>query len=296
MSTAPGPRRRPIPWRCCARPARCFSSLQAEPFDTVAAILNDAALKTVDAKHKARLAELIQAYTESVSDGVRPAGALNRHVTCGSRRRSPCPPRRRSWRRPLRSPGPSRSSPRGCSVTSSASDFLPSPSASPSNRSNTLTPAISFLSAARAALTTSPAATSLSSTKAKSRRTGSRSAASSGARAAPSALRRQRAEEHLERGDGARDIERAQRLGVQLAEMGQHDLGTEPQRGGAAGMEPCRRIARQLRLGGVEAELRQQRHHVGLGIEEARLFGRPGPMASGAREQCGARAHARTRP
>ena len=35
-------------------------------------------------------------------------------------------------------------------------------------------------------------------------------------------------------------------------------------------MEPGRRVARQLRLGGVEAELGQQRHHVGLGIEEAR--------------------------
>lgn len=45
-----------------------FRSLQSEPFDTVAVILNDAALKDVDAKHKARLAELIQAYTESVSD------------------------------------------------------------------------------------------------------------------------------------------------------------------------------------------------------------------------------------
>jgi transcriptional regulator with XRE-family HTH domain len=45
-----------------------FSSLQSEPFDTVTAILNDAALKDVDAKHKARLAELIQAYTGSVSD------------------------------------------------------------------------------------------------------------------------------------------------------------------------------------------------------------------------------------
>jgi transcriptional regulator with XRE-family HTH domain len=43
-------------------------SLQAEPFDTVDAILNDAALKDVDAKHKARLAQLIQAYTDSVSD------------------------------------------------------------------------------------------------------------------------------------------------------------------------------------------------------------------------------------
>jgi transcriptional regulator with XRE-family HTH domain len=46
-----------------------FGSLQAEPFDTVTAILNDAALKTVDAQHKARLAELIQAYTGSVSEG-----------------------------------------------------------------------------------------------------------------------------------------------------------------------------------------------------------------------------------
>ena len=87
-------------------------------------------------------------------------------------------------------------------------------------------------------------------------------------------LRRQGAEEHLEGGDGARDIERAQRLGVDLAEMGEHDLGAEPQRRGAAGMEPGRRVARQLRLGGVEAELGQQRHHVGLGIEEAGLFGR----------------------
>jgi transcriptional regulator with XRE-family HTH domain len=45
-----------------------FSGLQAEPFETVAAILNDPALKDVDAKHKAKLAELIQAYTASVSD------------------------------------------------------------------------------------------------------------------------------------------------------------------------------------------------------------------------------------
>jgi transcriptional regulator with XRE-family HTH domain len=45
-----------------------FRSLQTEPFETVAAILNDAALKDVDAKHKARLAELIQAFTDSVSD------------------------------------------------------------------------------------------------------------------------------------------------------------------------------------------------------------------------------------
>jgi transcriptional regulator with XRE-family HTH domain len=45
-----------------------FSSLQSEPFKTVAEILNDTALKNVDAKHKAKLAELIQAYTSSISD------------------------------------------------------------------------------------------------------------------------------------------------------------------------------------------------------------------------------------
>ena len=45
-----------------------FSSLQSEPFDTVAAILNDPALKDVDAKHKAKLAQLIQAFTDRVRD------------------------------------------------------------------------------------------------------------------------------------------------------------------------------------------------------------------------------------
>jgi transcriptional regulator with XRE-family HTH domain len=45
-----------------------FGSLQAEPFETVAAILSDTALKDVDAKHKAKLAELIQAFTGSVSN------------------------------------------------------------------------------------------------------------------------------------------------------------------------------------------------------------------------------------
>ena len=44
-----------------------FHSLQAEPFDTVAKIVNDDALKDVDAKRRARLAALIQAFTESVS-------------------------------------------------------------------------------------------------------------------------------------------------------------------------------------------------------------------------------------
>ena len=44
-----------------------FSNLQAEPFATVAAILGDAALKDMGAEHKTRLAELIQAYTETIS-------------------------------------------------------------------------------------------------------------------------------------------------------------------------------------------------------------------------------------
>ena len=43
-----------------------FSSLQAEPFETVAAILGDAALKDIGAEHKTRLAELIHAYTDSI--------------------------------------------------------------------------------------------------------------------------------------------------------------------------------------------------------------------------------------
>ena len=75
IGTAPSPRRGPIPWRCCARPARCFAVSSHEPFDTVAKLLNDAALKDVDAKHKARLAELIQAYTQSVSEALPAARA-----------------------------------------------------------------------------------------------------------------------------------------------------------------------------------------------------------------------------
>ena len=49
-----------------------FSSLQAEPFETVAAILGDAALKDIGAEHKTRLAELIQAYTECLGHAALP--------------------------------------------------------------------------------------------------------------------------------------------------------------------------------------------------------------------------------
>jgi transcriptional regulator with XRE-family HTH domain len=45
-----------------------FRSLQAEPFDTVAKIVNDEALRDIDAKRKAVLAQLIQSFTESVRE------------------------------------------------------------------------------------------------------------------------------------------------------------------------------------------------------------------------------------
>ena len=156
-----------------------------------------------------------------------------------------------------------------------------------------MTPAISSLSAASAALTTSPAATSRveheGEVAAHGQQIGGHRAR---ARQPLLPLRRQRLEEHLECGDGAGDIERAQRLGMQLAEVGKHDLGAEPQRAGAAGMKPGRRLARQLRLRGVEAELGQQRDHIGLGVEEARLLALPRP--SGGPAPTSAAAPART--
>jgi transcriptional regulator with XRE-family HTH domain len=45
-----------------------FRSLQAEPFDTVAKIVNDEALKDIDARRKTVLAQLIQSFTESVRE------------------------------------------------------------------------------------------------------------------------------------------------------------------------------------------------------------------------------------
>ena len=47
-----------------------FGSLQADPFGTVAKIVNDETLKDVDAKRKAALAELVQAFTASVGGAV----------------------------------------------------------------------------------------------------------------------------------------------------------------------------------------------------------------------------------
>ena len=57
----------------------------------------------------------------------------------------------------------------GCMSTSTATDFLPAPRDGPSNRSNTRTSAISFLSAPVTELMICVAATSASTTKAKSR-------------------------------------------------------------------------------------------------------------------------------
>ncbi len=46
-----------------------FRALQAEPFGTVTEIISDRALKDVDARRKTRLAELAQAFTDSLSQG-----------------------------------------------------------------------------------------------------------------------------------------------------------------------------------------------------------------------------------
>jgi transcriptional regulator with XRE-family HTH domain len=47
--------------------AALFRSLQSDPFDTAMQILEDRALRDVEPKRKARLAELIQAYTDRAS-------------------------------------------------------------------------------------------------------------------------------------------------------------------------------------------------------------------------------------
>jgi transcriptional regulator with XRE-family HTH domain len=49
-----------------------FSSLQAQPFETVAAILGEASLEDIGAEPKARLAEFIQAYTDSIRHASMP--------------------------------------------------------------------------------------------------------------------------------------------------------------------------------------------------------------------------------
>jgi hypothetical protein len=53
-----------------------FRSLQADPYGTVAQVLNDQTLKAADPRRKARLAELVQAFTASL--GETPAGRRRR--------------------------------------------------------------------------------------------------------------------------------------------------------------------------------------------------------------------------
>ena len=45
-----------------------FRRLQADPFRTVAEIVDGRGLKDADAAHKARLAELIRTFTESLTE------------------------------------------------------------------------------------------------------------------------------------------------------------------------------------------------------------------------------------
>ena len=79
---------------------------------------------------------------------------------------------------------------------------------------------------------------------------------------------------------------------MNLAEVREHDLRSEPQRARAARVEPGRRIARHLRLGGIEAERGQRRENVGLGVEEAGGLGLAVPMAAGTTERRRSGAHA----
>jgi transcriptional regulator with XRE-family HTH domain len=55
------------PFHMLQERAALFRSLQSDPFDTATQILEDRALKDVDPKRKAKLAELIQAYTDRIS-------------------------------------------------------------------------------------------------------------------------------------------------------------------------------------------------------------------------------------
>lgn len=56
------------PMRTLQETSALFRRLQADPFRTVAEIVDGRGLKDVDAAHKAKLAELIRAYTESLTE------------------------------------------------------------------------------------------------------------------------------------------------------------------------------------------------------------------------------------
>jgi hypothetical protein len=56
------------PMRVLQETSALFRRLQADPFRTVAEIVDGRALKDADGAHKAKLAELIRAYTESMTE------------------------------------------------------------------------------------------------------------------------------------------------------------------------------------------------------------------------------------
>ena len=104
---------------------------------------------------------------------------------------------------------------------------------------------------------------------------------------------RQRLDENLERCNRARYPHQRQRFGVDFAKEGERVLRPELQSGRAAGMEPSRRLACDLRLGCVEAESSEDCNNVRLGVEQAGFGGRPCPMPPRPGEHGGTRAHAR---
>ena len=174
-----------------------------------------------------------------------------------------------------------------------ATDFLPSPSEAPSNRSKTLTPVISFLSAPAAARRIVAASTELSTTKAKSRRTVWNGESSSGGRVCVaflfgSGVRR----EDLEAAERPGHVEGFQRLRVKLAEMAEHDLRPELDRARAARVIPVRAAAFDLQLVRRQAAGFQHGEGVGLGVEDADGLGGAVPVTAGTGQRCRAAADA----
>src|SRR5215831_14163406 len=71
---------------------------------------------------------------------------------------------------------------------------------------------------------------------------------------------------------------------MELPEIGEHRLGTEPQRAGAARVEPRWGLAHELAASCLEAECGEECDRVGLGIEDPGGRGRARPVAAGAGE------------
>ncbi len=78
---------------------------------------------------------------------------------------------------------------------------------------------------------------------------------------------RQRAEDDLEGGGGALDIQCLQRGWVQLPKVGKRDLGAKPQRARAARVEPARRVLGDRRARQVKAKCCHNGHNVGFDVE-----------------------------